>query len=317
MISSGILPTWTGYGKTVLTCLNHVQTCMYMFIQVHGFMNMYVHCIYMRTTWLNLQTVLRFVVASPFIGNLMGVRGPTGAGGEGLAWAGPGRGRRLRACGEAGRGRPAAELRRRGRVPQSPWTFRRPAGTPYTGSRLSSAGGFASAVGDRAPRARARRRSACATPSRRRHTDREIDAGGDPAIAAGSARPGPGRAPCARSGSDPGARAGHARSPHGSRRTRVAARGLGAGSGRRPRPRDGPTGSRGPLARDLPTSQGPPGCGPPTPLDGSARPTGPGPARPLPRARRDAVPRLPWMAARDPRTGPAACGPPDSPARGR
>ena len=45
--TSGILPTWTGYGKTVRTCLNMVQTCMYMCMQVHGFMNVYVHGMYM------------------------------------------------------------------------------------------------------------------------------------------------------------------------------------------------------------------------------------------------------------------------------
>ena len=45
--ASGILPTWTGYGKTVCTCLNMVQTCLYMYIQVHEFMNVYVHVMYM------------------------------------------------------------------------------------------------------------------------------------------------------------------------------------------------------------------------------------------------------------------------------
>jgi hypothetical protein len=47
-ITSGILPPWTGYCKTVLMCLNMVQTCMYMFIiPVHEFMNMYAHSLNM------------------------------------------------------------------------------------------------------------------------------------------------------------------------------------------------------------------------------------------------------------------------------
>ena len=40
----------TGYGKTVRTCLNiimMVQTCVYMCKQVHEFMNVYVHFLYM------------------------------------------------------------------------------------------------------------------------------------------------------------------------------------------------------------------------------------------------------------------------------
>ncbi len=46
-LASGILPTWTGYGKTVRTCLNMVQTCLYMYVQVHEFINVYVHVMYM------------------------------------------------------------------------------------------------------------------------------------------------------------------------------------------------------------------------------------------------------------------------------
>jgi hypothetical protein len=41
--SSGILPPWTGYGKTVYTCLNMVQTCTYMFMNLCTHMSMYVH----------------------------------------------------------------------------------------------------------------------------------------------------------------------------------------------------------------------------------------------------------------------------------
>jgi hypothetical protein len=41
--ASGILTTWTGLGKPVHTCLNMVQTCMYMFTHVHESTNVYVH----------------------------------------------------------------------------------------------------------------------------------------------------------------------------------------------------------------------------------------------------------------------------------
>ena len=39
--SSGILTTWTRMGKTVHTCLNMLQTCMYMFRLLHTNLNMY------------------------------------------------------------------------------------------------------------------------------------------------------------------------------------------------------------------------------------------------------------------------------------
>ncbi len=41
--TSGILPPWTGYGKTVYTRLNMVQTCTYMFMKLCTRMSMYVH----------------------------------------------------------------------------------------------------------------------------------------------------------------------------------------------------------------------------------------------------------------------------------
>jgi hypothetical protein len=47
MWASGILTTCTRIGKTVRTCLNIVQTCMYMFTILHTHMNVYVHGMYM------------------------------------------------------------------------------------------------------------------------------------------------------------------------------------------------------------------------------------------------------------------------------
>jgi hypothetical protein len=41
--ASGILYTWMKMGKTVHTCLNMVQTCLYMFMHVHKFMNVHRH----------------------------------------------------------------------------------------------------------------------------------------------------------------------------------------------------------------------------------------------------------------------------------
>ena len=41
--ASGILYTWLKMGKTVHTCLNMVQTCLYMFMHVHKIMNVYRH----------------------------------------------------------------------------------------------------------------------------------------------------------------------------------------------------------------------------------------------------------------------------------
>ncbi len=41
--SSGILYTWMKMDKTVQTCLNMVQTCLYMFMHVRLFMNVYRH----------------------------------------------------------------------------------------------------------------------------------------------------------------------------------------------------------------------------------------------------------------------------------
>ncbi len=40
---SGILPTWTGYCKTVHVCLNIVQTCIYMFMNAWTCIYMYVN----------------------------------------------------------------------------------------------------------------------------------------------------------------------------------------------------------------------------------------------------------------------------------
>ncbi len=41
--ASGILYTWMKMGKTVHTCLNMVQTCLYMFMHVHKIMQVYRH----------------------------------------------------------------------------------------------------------------------------------------------------------------------------------------------------------------------------------------------------------------------------------
>ncbi len=41
--TSGILYTWMKMGKTVQTCLNMVQTCLYTLMHVHKFMNVYRH----------------------------------------------------------------------------------------------------------------------------------------------------------------------------------------------------------------------------------------------------------------------------------
>ncbi len=44
--ASGILTTWTRFGKTVHMCLNMVLTCTLMFLHLHTDMNMYVHGMY-------------------------------------------------------------------------------------------------------------------------------------------------------------------------------------------------------------------------------------------------------------------------------
>jgi hypothetical protein len=41
--TSGILTTWTGFGKTVQTCLNHVQTCLSRYRNVKPVYTWYVH----------------------------------------------------------------------------------------------------------------------------------------------------------------------------------------------------------------------------------------------------------------------------------
>ncbi len=42
-LSSEILTTWTGFCKTVQTCLYHVQTCLYLYRNVKPVHIMYVH----------------------------------------------------------------------------------------------------------------------------------------------------------------------------------------------------------------------------------------------------------------------------------
>ena len=67
--TSGILTTWTGYGKSVCMLLNIVHTClylyidsctcMYMYIHVHTFIHMYIH-VY-TCTWINIFVCTMYI----------------------------------------------------------------------------------------------------------------------------------------------------------------------------------------------------------------------------------------------------------------